>query len=173
MKERVRKDTRWWRYTNRACGTYRSLASCNDFFGKTGKDRKAKRQLRLVDIASILWVWTYSRMTTEEAAVAGRVSKHSICKCYSRCRTVNSYSESALPKLKRIRDQLIQIDESYSAGRRKYNRGILARGDIRSEGDLEAVEEMEIELSGWVAIDPETEFQIMKNWTREGRGSSH
>ena len=55
-------------------------------------------------------------------------------------------TESILIKICGTAGQYIQLDESYFAGRGKYNRGKLRSGDDRLYGDEQARHEMEMEV---------------------------
>ncbi len=72
-----------------------------------------RRQLKLVDIALIAWLWCYSNMTTDQAAAAAGVARQTIIDWNKLCRQVCSHSESMLPKIIGTDDQPIQVDESY------------------------------------------------------------
>lgn len=76
---------------------------------------------------------------------------------YSQCRAVWSGVEYALPKLVDSEAEPIQIDESYFAGRRKYNRGRLSKGDKRRSGETEARAVFQAEDNGFWSVDPEDE----------------
>ena len=124
------------------------------FFMYTYPEGRLRRQLRLCDIVTIVWLWCYSSMPTSRAAKAAEVSKNTLISWYAACREVCSRTETALPKMLGTPEEPIQVDESYFSGRRKYNRGRLRKGDRQASNEAEAQEELEIELGGWGSADP-------------------
>ena len=157
MEERRRRSSPVWRCTVSSCQTYRSFACSNDFFIFTYENKQVRRQLKFVDIVQISWLWCYSGMTIAQAAKAAGVAKQTLCNWYAKCRHICSISELTIPKMKGTQTEPIQVDESYFSGRRKYNRGRLAKGDKRSSREYIARTMMEIELSGWGDVEPCTD----------------
>ncbi len=112
-------------------------------------DGKSRRRLGLCDIVTLVWIWLYTEMTVSQAAKAADVAKMTASEWFAKCRTVCSDTEMLLPKLAGTPTEPIQVDESYFAGRGKYKRGWLLRGDKKSTNEREARAEIELELSGW------------------------
>ncbi len=149
MEERYRSNDLWWRCPDSKCATYRSLASCNNFFVRTGIDRRSKRQLKLTDIAQIVWLWAYARMNMPEAAVAAGVSQQTICTSYAKCRNECTVMESNLLKPRGTFTNRYKSTNPTSPGRRKNNLGRLAKGDKKPPGEAAAARQMEIEYASW------------------------
>lgn len=83
-------------------------------------------------------------MTVSQAAAAAGVAKDTISVCYECCLRVCSATESVLQKMSGTHCEPIQADESYFAGRRKYNRGHFRSGDRRPREDAAARAELDI-----------------------------
>lgn len=128
------------------------ICDCERFLCIFGQDGTFRKQINLSDIVTLLWLWAYSGMTVTRAAKAAGVCKLWFDKCRNVCRV----SEMALPKMRGTRDEPLQVDESYFAGRRKYNRGRLAGGDRRPPGESTARAELEVEFAHWGAHEPPT-----------------
>ena len=154
MEERFRRDAPVWRCPVSKCQTFRSMTSANPFFLFFSESKPGRRQIRLVDILQIAWMWCYSGMTINETSDAVGVAKQTISDWFEKCRHVCSTTELLLPKMRGTPEQPIQVDESYFSGRRKYNRGRLAKGDKRSSREYTARTALEIELAEWGSVDP-------------------
>lgn len=149
-----------WRCPKRCCRTYCSFSSTNRFFHYTNVHGKSDRKISLTDVLQIVWLWAYSKMTITDAAAAAHVSKQTITDWWSMCREVCTLFVESRPKVKGTMEDPIQVDESYFAGRRKYNRGRLRRWDKKPKGEFQAQKEMqeeeiEIKNADWGAVEPE------------------
>ena len=83
----------------------------------------------LRDISELVFLWVQDINATDAERLTGK-SNHAVIDRYRLCRQVCAAVVEAQPKLLGTPEWLIQIDESYFAGRRKYNRGRLERGDL-------------------------------------------
>lgn len=157
MVQQMRNSRPIWRCPDWRCQTRRSIRSANDFFGFVDNEGRYRVQVSLTDIITMVWLWVYSGMTLERAAKAAGVAKPTATAWFAKCRKVCTDSEMSLPKMHGTIDEPIQIDESYFAGRRKYNRGRLRVGDRRQPAERAARQEMEVDFANWGSVDPERE----------------
>lgn len=93
-------------------------------------------------------------MTTEESTAAPGVTKNIACVRFKKFRSLCSTSEIYLPKLFGTVEEPFQVNESYFSGCRKNNRGPRRREGRRASTDINARQELEIELAVWGSIDP-------------------
>jgi len=123
------------------CRTSRTLRETNSFFNQRDKNGKSRNNLSLVQIIHFIYEWLYSRNTIEQAMQKTGLAKTTVIKWNRRCRTVCSKVLARQPKYIGSPEYPIQIDEAYFAGRRKYKKGRLRKGDIKPKGEDQAVKE--------------------------------
>ena len=83
-------------------------------------------------------------MSGSRAANAAGVSKSTAYFWFERCRQMCSTTQTPLPKMEGTADEPIQVDDSYFAGHRKYNRRIMAKGDKAATNEREPREGLDV-----------------------------
>ena len=136
MKETKRK-TRCtiWRCTKRSCGKELSLRTGCSFLSFKTRSVCHKSNLPLTEVLEIVWLWLFTKATMRDAAQASGHNYHTIVRWWEMCRLVCTGILDSEPKFVGTDSRPVQIDESYFAGRRKYNRGRLRHGDSSRNGD--------------------------------------
>ena len=89
-------------------------------------------KLKLVGIVEIVYLWTIEMSITQIAKRAG-YSTATVTTYLNRLREMCSRKCSERPKMIGTESEPVQIDETYTSGRRKYNRGRTLDGDARAE----------------------------------------
>ena len=132
MRRTVRKSgLEGWTCKNKTCRTSRSLRT-NKFFTYLDKNGKPHCNLSLRTIISIVYVFAFTRCTVRKACPITGCAMGTIIDWYNMCREVCSQVLRTQPKLVGTTDSLVQVDESYFSGRRKYNRGRILQFEKKS-----------------------------------------
>lgn len=131
------------RCTARGCQTFRSVRTGNAFFHFTDLNNRLHCNLSLSQILELVWYFVEDCSYDIIQKFTGR-SRETICDWFNMCREVCTQIVSVENRGQMIgtNDQPVQIDEARFAGRRKYNRGRMLKGDhpanlIDSEAEVE------------------------------------
>lgn len=85
--------------------------------------------MRLTQIVRLVYLWLNTTSTVRQMAAMTGLGTPTVLDWMNFCRNVCTVSLDKSPKMVGTNSHPVQIDESYHAGRRKYNRGRLNKGD--------------------------------------------
>lgn len=144
---RVRKGNRKLPYLRCPKGSCRKsipLRSLSPFFGPLGC------RLRLHEVFELVYLFLYVDMPLSKVNLMTKRGKSTIHTWWKKCRDVCRKVIALEPKLRGTFTAPVQVDESYFAGRRKYNRGRLLARDKRNPAEEAARLEMDMsDILGW------------------------
>lgn len=131
-----------WRCSKKSCRAQSSIRVTNRFFGFPDAKGRTTCNISLQKILLIVYLSVYSNDTLDQLVIKSGHRKSIICDWINLCREFCSTVIRSLPKMVGTNETAVQIDESYSQDRRKYNRGPFLNGNDQDEEENRLQEEI-------------------------------